>query len=127
MLFFGIVKRLAAPVHNFEAARKEINESERCMSREVITWVCGTCGAQLSGIGDWVEHACPDGRGKVPDCIPQRRRRNWSTYAPEVRGEPAVTKRLTTAAKTPAKTFEQLLSADDRAWMCDIEKAFSHS
>lgn len=90
------------------------------MSSKVVTCVCGMCGAQLSGIGDWVEHACPNGIGRHAAHTPQTRRRSWPTHASEVAN------RIMPACEPPARTFEQLLTDDDRAWMGEIEKAFWH-
>ena len=44
-----------------------------------------------------------------------------------MRGRHAGTNRIMMASEPPTKTFEQLLTADDRAWMHEIEKAFSQS
>jgi len=55
----------------------------------------------------------------------QTRRPKWPAQAFEVRSQHTGTNRIMMASEPPTKTFEQLLTADDRAWMREIEKTFS--
>ena len=82
------------------------------------------CGAHLSGIGDWVEHACPNAVNNYPGYLPQVRRRGWPAPASEVHRQRTEIRRTRPTHEALTKTFEQLLTDDDRAWMHDIEKAF---
>ncbi len=59
--------------------------------------------------------------------MPQTWRPSWPAHASEVRDQHAGTNRIMTASEPLTKTFEQLLTADDRAWMRELEKAFSQS
>jgi len=97
------------------------------MRSKVARYVCRMCGAQLSGIGDWVEHACPNAVGKHAAGMPRTRRPSWPTHASEVHYQLTDTKRITTVSEPPTRTFELLLTDDDRAWMREIEKAFRQS
>ena len=93
------------------------------MRSKVIRYVCGVCGAQLSGIGDWVEHAC---RSTIDTNRVDAREspRRWPAQVSQVYRRRTSNKRIKRASELPAKRFEQLLTDDDRAWMRDLEKAF---
>ncbi len=95
------------------------------MRSKVARSVCGICGAELRGIGDWVEHICPAVMPKVPGHKRQARRPKTPANATEMRPADCATNRIMMLSEGPTKTFEQLLTAQDRAWMRDMEKAFT--
>lgn len=82
------------------------------------------CGARLGGIGDWVEHVCPALVRNVPAPMPRRRPKSRAQGTPVHDQHPAAS-RVRPLSEPPTRTFEQLLTAEDRAWMRNIEKAFS--
>ena len=97
------------------------------MSRKIGGCVCGMCGAELSGIGDWVEHVCPNLMPEVPgDSLHMRRPRSRAS-AIEAHDNYSVGNLIVTAFEPPTRTFEELLTAEDRAWMHEMEKAFEVS
>ena len=120
---------MAAHVHKHLVRRTRARQNyayvkvKSCMRSKVVKYACGSCGEQLSGIGDWVEHVCPSLIPEPPAYIPQSRRRRPRVRA--VRVHPVLRadshKR---PSEPPAKTLEQLLTQDDRAWMREIEEAF---
>jgi len=95
------------------------------MSRKVVAWVCGECGAELRGIGDWVEHDCLYARRRGVAYGSQRRRSKSAAHASDVHDPHTGTNRIMIVSDQPRKTFEQLLTAEDRAWIREIEKAFT--
>ena len=85
------------------------------MSRKIGGCVCGMCGAELSGIGDWVEHVCPNLMPEVPgDSLHMRRPRSRAP-AIEAHDNYSVGNLIVTAFEPPTRTFEELLTAEDRA------------
>ena len=96
------------------------------MRNKGVKYVCGNCGAQLSGIGDWVEHICPSLMPRAPAYVPQSRRRKPRARAVQVQYQRWIGSR-TIPLEIPAKSFEQLLTSEDHAWMREMEKAFRHS
>ena len=94
------------------------------MPKKIAGWICGECGAELKGIGDWVEHDCLTARRRDVVYRSQLRRLKPAAHAIEVHGPHAGANRIMMASDSPRKTFEQLLTAEDRVWMREIEKAF---
>ena len=119
--------RVGRPIRIVSNTNKESDaiEGESCMRSKAVRYVCGICGAELRGIGDWVEHICPAVMPKVPSRKRQASRLKTPANATEMRPADCATNRIMMLSEGPTKTFEQLLTTQDRAWMRDIEKAFT--
>ena len=72
-----------------------------------------------------MEHACPDTIGKDVIYMAQSRRRSRPSCAAAAR-EQQVGNRILMVPAPARKTFEQLITAEDRAWMRQMEQAFPH-
>ncbi len=97
------------------------------MSRKIVGCVCGMCGAELSGIGDWVGHVCPNLMREVPGDSLHMRRPGSRAPGIELHDNDSVGNRIMTVSEPPTRTFEELITAEDRAWIHEMEKAFAVS
>jgi hypothetical protein len=95
------------------------------MRSKAIGYVCGMCGARLGGVGDWIAHVCPDVPGNTPAHFLHRRGPKYRAPVTDPHGQDLSGNRITLVPESLPKTFEDLLTPEDRVWMREMENAFA--